>query len=177
MPAAGKSSRCGCDPGACARKMRPIGLRGSRPFTGHGATRTPFSSPWWTGRCLAKLSAKAARSKVWNPERGSGSQPGVAPYRRNSGWAVFTLQPCNGCAHTGYGWILRNPFRVVPVGVPTRGRREARQPRAVYRSPFRAFPKGNPKIWDFFAASSRKAARSKFWNPERGSGSQPGVAP
>ena len=36
-----------------------------------------------------------------------------------------------------------------PPNIPTRGRRVARQPRAVIRSPCRAFLNGNPKRWDF----------------------------
>ena len=59
-----------------------------------------------------------------------------------------------------------------PAGVPTRGRREARQPRAVLRSPYRAFPIANPQLWSFFYRDTKadgfeKTVFLRFCRPDR----------
>ena len=64
-----------------------------------------------------------------------------------------------------------------PADLPTRGRREARQPRAVYRSPFRASPYENPQVWDFlrdyhFLQPGIREPRKGFRNTARGCAAQ-----
>ncbi len=103
--------------------------------------------------------------------------PGLRRIGATPGRRILPGSPVRAAQTLGMPGFCATLSWLSPSGGTTRGRRETRQPRAAIRSPFRAFHNGNPKMWDFFAASSRKAPRLKVWNPERGSGSQPGVAP
>ena len=99
---------------------------------------------------FAKPSVKMPRQKVAGTPKGfritaRGCAAGATPGRR----ICLKPSPERAAQTPGMAGLCATLSGLLPTGVPTRGRREARQPRAVLRSPFRAFPNGNPQVCDF----------------------------
>ncbi len=71
------------------------------------------------------------------------------------------ISPVRAAQTPGMAGFCATLSGLSPAGVPTRGRREARQPLAVFRSPCRAFPNGNPQVWDFLPGYQKRWNRNK----------------
>ncbi len=74
-----------------------------------------------------------------------GCAAGATPGRR----IFLKISPVRAAQTPGMAGFCAILSGLSPAGVPTRGRREMHQPRAVFRSPIRAFPNVNPQMWDF----------------------------
>ena len=93
--------------------------------------------------------AKSSRNPNGVPDHSPGLRRiGATPARR----ICLKPSPERAAQTPGMSGLCATLSGLLPAGVPTRGRREARQPRAVLRSPFRAPPSGNPQVWDFLPA-------------------------
>ena len=113
------------------------------PRVNRHRTVIPRQSPDRDGKIVARQKVAGTPKRFRNTARGCAA--GATPGRR----IYLKISPVRAAQTPGIAGFCATLAGLSPAGVPTRGRRETRQPRAVLRRSIRAFPNGNPQVWDF----------------------------
>ncbi len=121
-------------------------LEGKQCPRSRNKVRNPEGISTFYGPVLKDGPAKKSGTPKGVPEHSPGLRRiGATPGRR----ICLKYSPERAAQTTDAAGFCATLSELTPKGLPTRGRREARQPRAVLRSPIRALPNGNLQIWDF----------------------------